>query len=639
MTSAVDAAAAVRAYNEGVRAIQEGDSDAAAASWKRAVTLDPGMTPALRNLVVYHEERDQTSEVIRAYDAILSFDPFDTESLIRQASAHRRAGNLGAAIENYERAIGIYPYFRFWYEELATLFDQSDRPDDGELWRQRARDLDSDAAEMAFEDAVRQQREGNAELAKTIFEAVLEEQPANLEARVRLATLLVGAGDLDAAMEHLGVAFELTDAAPALVLFHRARLHAAAGRTQEAVIDLEMALDAEPDYGRARRMLESLESAGGGTEEPEAPVEEPEAPVEEPEASVEEPEASVEAVEPSVEEPEPGPAAVQADDVAPPGDDVGYRDEATSGAPVAIPMHGVSAVGAESESSPANDELALDATAPSIPYPSAESSREDVPSFEFTVEPGPEFDDAPGSVPPTAEPGHEAAGPNFPAQGSDDFDVAPSSSDLSSAAGRQRRDTSQMAGPILPAPPSDASWLEQVRFVIENATRLESRTGQSGRVAILLEADARLIAVTNGVLQLVSDPGLGLFRTGHSRVFMIEGESHAGAGMHGVRAEGWFGIDYFEPDYSAWGTSSSGLPIDRQLESAQLAVGSDGFNLIIAITTGAVRPDQGGTASYLRHVPTYQVAIVTLPGGSNELAQRVEGHVPNVVVVTAASRG
>lgn len=486
MTSPADIADAIRAYNEGVRAMQAGDSDAAAAAWTRAVELDPGMTPALRNLVVFYEERDRLAEVVQAYDAILAFDPFDTEALIRQASAYRRTGNSSAAIANYEKAIAIYPYFRFWYAELATIYDQIGETDTGELWRERAMQLDSDEAEMAFEDGVRQQRAGNTDLAVAIFEAVIEDQPANLEARVRLASLLASTGRGEEAREQLDMAFEMTDAAPALVLYHRARLRSAAGDLDGAADDLRAAIDDEPTFGRARRLLERIEGTKG-----EGP---------------------------------PGKSA----DIPPVADTVG------------------------------------------------------VASGE-------------GSI-----------------------------SQLEALA------------PRLDAPNPDDDWLEQLRFVVAQAADLESRTGRPGRVAILLDADVRLVPASNAVLHLVTDPELGLVTDDDSRVYVIEGEAHTGASRHGVIDEGWLGKDYHGPHHDQWSAECEGLVLDRMLEAAQLAVGSDGFNLVLIVAGGRIRADQTHTLSFARHVPTYQYAVVTTPSHDTDLHDRLAGHVPNLVTVVAA---
>lgn len=482
MTSPTDVAEAIHAFNEGVRAMQEGDSEAAADAWKRAAELDPGMTPALKNLVVYYEERDKLAEVIAAYDRILAFDPFDTEALVRQASAYHRTGRAEAAIANYEKAIAIYPYFRFWYAELATIYDQIDETDTGEAWRARSMELDANEAEMAFEDGIRQHRAGNDELALAIFEAVVDEVPANTDARIRLARLLQTAGRTDEAIAQLDRALELSDVSPALVLFHRARIRATAGDIPGACEDLAAALEDEPDYGRARRLLERLGSSGG----------------------------------------------------TPPG---------------------------------------KSADIPPVPDRTGGASEE------------------------------------------------ASSSQMGALA------------PRLPAPDPDLPWIDQVRLAVEQACRVESRTGQPGRAAVLLAANAWLAPIAQRLLAELVDPELGLIGDQSSRVYVIEGEPAEDAGKHGLIAEGWFGVSYSGPSVDRWRDDADGLPLDRMLEAAQLAVGSDGFNILVFVSDGRVRSDQNSTLSYLHHVPTYQVLCVEPSGADAELENRLTGHAPNLLAI------
>ena len=253
---------AIAAFNQGVRAMQEGRSEEAAQLWESAYTTDPTLVPAARNLIVFREERGQYDEVARIYGRLLSEDPFDTESLVRQAAAFSHSEQYDQAVANYERAISIYPYFRFWYEELAEVLDKMGKAEDAALWRDRGNSLDADEAEMAFEDGIRNLKIENYPLAIACFEAIIEEYPANLDARMRLASAYIKADQTDDALEQYTETIEMTDAAQALVLFRRAQLYLQMGNTAKAKDDLELALGIQPEFGRASRMLGELSPAG-----------------------------------------------------------------------------------------------------------------------------------------------------------------------------------------------------------------------------------------------------------------------------------------------------------------------------------------------------------------------------------------
>ncbi len=261
MTQAIPApphrAEAIEAFNEGVRQMQAGNEADAVRSWERACELDQHMAPAYHNLIVYYGGQDMWDRVVDCYSALLLLDPFDTRTLVRQALAMQRAGRPADAVRNYHRAIRIYPYFRFWYEELAVLLEQLGEGDEAKHWQQRGAALDSDEAEMAWEDGVRHLRGENLPLAIACFEAVVDEYPENVDARLRLATALDRSGDVDAALSQLAETFDVAPE-PALVHFHRARLLARRGRLDAARGDLEEALRIEPTYGRARGLLNQV---------------------------------------------------------------------------------------------------------------------------------------------------------------------------------------------------------------------------------------------------------------------------------------------------------------------------------------------------------------------------------------------
>lgn len=254
---------AVETFNEGVRAMNLGDEAQAISLWERTVEMDPTIAPALHNLILYHEARRAWPRVIALYDQLVSLDPFDTRALIRQASAFRHVARLAEAIRNYERAISLYPFFRIWYDELAELLEQAGRSEESAEWHMRAASLDTDEAEMAFEDGVRQLRQRNYDLAVACFEAVLEDFPSNLEARIRLANALAATDRLDDALSQLGRALDFTDIARPQVLYHRATLWMKAARSSDAENDLQQALTELPNYGRAREMLRLIQSSQG----------------------------------------------------------------------------------------------------------------------------------------------------------------------------------------------------------------------------------------------------------------------------------------------------------------------------------------------------------------------------------------
>ncbi len=258
--SSEDRRAAATAFNQGIAALRAGDEARAIELWTTASQRDPSLTPAYRNLIVFFENAGDDARVIDLYGALLRENPVDTESLIRQASAYRRQGRYDEAIANYRKAISVYPYFRFWYSELGDLFHAIGDADQGDIWEKRAQDLDADAAEMAFDDGVRALRDENYPLAQACFEAILEDYPANLDARMKFARAQVGMADFEGALASYNEALTFTDVAQGLVHFTRASVLVHLDRREEAEVELELAIDYEPDYARAHRLMAQLQA-------------------------------------------------------------------------------------------------------------------------------------------------------------------------------------------------------------------------------------------------------------------------------------------------------------------------------------------------------------------------------------------
>ncbi|TVQ96060.1 MAG: hypothetical protein EA398_16470 [Deltaproteobacteria bacterium] len=258
-------ATAIRAFNEGVVAAQADRMDEAIARWEAALQADPFLVPAARNLAIWCEEQQDWETAERHWNRLLDSDPFHTEALVRRAFTLRRLGRNDDAIACYERAIGVYPWFRFWYQELASLLEEAGRDGEAGTWRDRANKLDADEAEMAFEDGVRNLRQDNLPLAIACFEAILEEFPGNTEARLRLASAYERDGRASEAAEELDTALDLTDTARGVVLFRRALYRIRQGDLAGARDDLELALGDEPGFLRARQLLGWVVAGQGDT--------------------------------------------------------------------------------------------------------------------------------------------------------------------------------------------------------------------------------------------------------------------------------------------------------------------------------------------------------------------------------------
>lgn len=253
-----DPKGAIIAFNEGANHMATGNEAAAVAAWHKALELDPTLIPAARNLVTYYQRIGDMDTELRLWELVLAFDPFDTDHLVLQAAALKKGGHYPQAIGNYQRAIAIYPYFKFWYHELSHLYAEVGDPSEAALWKGRGDTLDADVAEMCYQDGVRHAKEERWPSARTCFEAVLDDFPANLDARLRLIQVLEHCGTPKEAETHFETALDLTQVAKGLVHFTRGEHYLRIGSPDEAKAAFAEALRCESRYGKVHRALNSL---------------------------------------------------------------------------------------------------------------------------------------------------------------------------------------------------------------------------------------------------------------------------------------------------------------------------------------------------------------------------------------------
>lgn len=481
-------ASALTAFNEGVRLMQQGDADAAIAKWEEACQLDPALVPAWHNRVVFHAERGDDVKVVEMYQALVGLNPYDTRSIVRLAGALRRIGRLDEAASWYQRAVKLYPYYRLWYYEAAETLEEAGRLGEAEQWRENATALDADEAEMAFEDGAMHLRQRNYPLAIACLQAVLEDLPGNLDARMHLARAYAGQGNADLALEAFGNALEHAGLAGPLVHYQRARLLVALGRHGEAQTDVEFALDQDPEFGLARALARRL--------------------------------------------------SLVLDDV-----------------------NSLSDTG-------------------------------------FTTNRSTEVRE--GEAQNTAAPGAGIV-------------------------------------PVIDAPDPSWAWTEQLRQLVRQAALLPGPTGKAPRLAVIIERTAVVRPLVPVVMEMLETPELSRLPGGIQPVFVVEGEHAAGAGFDGIARAGWLGTErYPHVDTSRWDESAEGLPIDRLLAAVSREGGADGFNLVLILGSGRVRPDQTATIGHLRQLRTYQVALVHPADPVGDLSLRLNGTAPNWVEVGAA---
>jgi len=126
-SAASDPGAEARAaFEEGLR-LEERDAAAAAAAYRRALSLDPELSDAMVNLGRLCHESGDAKEAARLYHLALERGADDPVLHFNLALALEDTRGAAAAISHYERALALDPDFADAHYNLAGLYEQAGR--------------------------------------------------------------------------------------------------------------------------------------------------------------------------------------------------------------------------------------------------------------------------------------------------------------------------------------------------------------------------------------------------------------------------------------------------------------------------------------------------------------------------------
>ena len=136
--SRAQAARAARYFLEG-SALDEGaaaDPQRAAESYRKALTLDPNLVPALVNLANVHYARDRFVEAQALYERALGLDPGCFEACFNLGNIHHDLERYAAALACYREALRLQPSYADAHFYLAVTLEKMGHAADAKThWR------------------------------------------------------------------------------------------------------------------------------------------------------------------------------------------------------------------------------------------------------------------------------------------------------------------------------------------------------------------------------------------------------------------------------------------------------------------------------------------------------------------------
>ncbi len=142
--TALPDAPALAWYQRGVIAERGGDMSAAEPAYREAIRRDPSLAAAKNNLaMVLVQSGNGSDEALRLAEAAVTAEPENTAYLDTLAAAQAVEGQTDAAVQTMQKVIGLEPTTKLWYENLARILREADRPDEAQqvLDRYEARAL------------------------------------------------------------------------------------------------------------------------------------------------------------------------------------------------------------------------------------------------------------------------------------------------------------------------------------------------------------------------------------------------------------------------------------------------------------------------------------------------------------------
>ena len=242
--------------NFGLALHEVGRDTEARAAFEEAVSVNPKNAPSLNNLGNYEFLAGRYAEAKKFYQRAVESDPTFAEAWYDLGNAVIALGEpWGDAEQHYRHALQLSPDLTLAQDNLARLLLAMNRPREAaDYFAKVVKDTPAPNATMQLNAARAFMQSGKTTDAIPLLEALIQQDPNNIEANYLLGNARYRMGDRDGAMTSYRQAIRIN---PFAVEPHGnlGSLLAAAGQWDEAIAELNAALRLKPDYAEAHQNL------------------------------------------------------------------------------------------------------------------------------------------------------------------------------------------------------------------------------------------------------------------------------------------------------------------------------------------------------------------------------------------------
>lgn len=235
---------------EGIVRKTLGQTDRAAAAFRRVTELNPGFPDGFNNLGVTQQEAGEFEAAVSSYRKALDRRPDYAEAHGNLGNALKELGRFGEAVESYRRALTLKPDYADGHYNLGNALTALGQPGAAEASYRAALKLRPDFADAHNNLGVTLRALDRPDAAAEAFARAVAIRPDYAEAHNNLGLALKDRGQLEAAVTSYRRAVELR---PDYAEAHN-NLGIALrelGRFDDAVTSHERALALRPDYADA----------------------------------------------------------------------------------------------------------------------------------------------------------------------------------------------------------------------------------------------------------------------------------------------------------------------------------------------------------------------------------------------------
>lgn len=251
---------------EAIALHQAGRLDEAARQYRRCLSREPALPPALFYAGMLALQRGRAAEAVDLLERLSGVDPERAEVWYQLAVARQRAGQPERAERDYRQALARRPGYAQAANNLGLLLRERGELAEARVWLETATTAEPGMADAWNNLGLVRHGQGELDAALACYQRALALDASAFQARLNLGSALADGGRFDEAIAILRAATALPGADAAKAWANLGAVLHEAGLAGQAASACETALRLDPSQRAARLNLARIEGERGDLE-------------------------------------------------------------------------------------------------------------------------------------------------------------------------------------------------------------------------------------------------------------------------------------------------------------------------------------------------------------------------------------